>query len=216
MTTPRLTTRRITGLAGLGTVILFGVGNGMWAFEQPEAGTSAREVVSFYADNSGWIIAGASLSLLSIALFILFASGVRAILREHEGHDVFATTAFGGALLAMAVGIGAETVNMAGALRADEGSLTPALGRVLFEISYVLGYPAAGVGVGVLILATAAVALRARALMPRWLALFLIVVGLAFLTPLSRFLLAPSLFLLAATSVQLLRVSASHAARDRV
>jgi len=206
----KLTTRRITGLAGLGTVILFGVGNGLWAFEQPAPGASAREVVSFYADNSGWIVAGGSLSLLAVALFILFASGVRSILREQEDDDLLATTAFGGALLAMAAEIGAETVNMAGALRADDGSLTPALGRVLFEISYVFGYPAAGVGVGVLILATAAVALRARALMPRWLAFFLIVIGLAFLTPLSRVLLAPSLVLLAVASVQLLRVPTPH------
>jgi hypothetical protein len=207
-----LTTRRVTGLAGLGTVVLFGVGNGLWAFDQPEAGASAREVVSFYADSSGWIVAGASLSLLAVALFVLFASGVRAILREHEGDDLFATVAFGGALLAMAAGIGAETVNMAGALRADDGSLTPELGRVLFEVSYVLGYPAAGVGVGALLLATAAVALRARALMPRWFAFFLAVVGLAFITPLSRYLLAPSLLLLAGVSVQLLRVSARDAA----
>lgn len=34
----RLTARRVTGLAGLGAVALFAVGNGLWAFEQPEAG----------------------------------------------------------------------------------------------------------------------------------------------------------------------------------
>ncbi len=207
----RLTKRRVTGLAGLGAVILFGVGNGLWAFDQPEAGAPAREVVAFYADNSAWIVAGGSLSLLAVALFVLFASGVRGILREHEGDDVFATTAFGGALLLTAAGIGAETINMAGALRADDGQLTPGLARALFEISYALGYPGAGVGVGVLLLATAAVAFRAPALVPRWLALFLIVIGLAFVTPLSRFMLAPSLLLLAGVSVQLLRASASDA-----
>jgi len=212
MADQRLTTRRVTGLAGLGTVILFGVGNALWAFDQPDAGAPAREVVSFYADNSGWIVAGASLSLLAVALFVLFASGVRGILREHEGSDLFATAAFGGALLAIVTGIGAETINMAGALRADDGSLTPELGRVFFEISYVLGYPAAGVSIGILLLATAAVALRARALMPRWLAFFLVVLGLAFVTPLSRFLLAPSLLLLIGASVRLLRTSASDAA----
>ncbi len=214
MADQRRTTRRVTGLAGLGAVVLFAVGNGLWAFDQPEAGAPAREVVSFYAGNSGWIVAGASLSLLAVALFVLFASGVRSILREHEGDDLLATTAFGGALLAMAAGIGAETVNMAGALRADDGSLTPELGRALFEISYVLGYPAAGVGVGVLLLATAAVALRARALMPRWLALVLVAIGLAFITPLSRVLLAPSLLLLAAVSVRLLSAPPPNTARD--
>lgn len=211
MADQRLTTRQVTGFAGLGTVVLFGAGSGLWAFDQPEAGAPAREVVAFYTDSSAWIVAGASLSLLAVALFVLFASGVRAILREHEGDDVFATAAFGGALLLAAAGIGAETINMAGALRAEGGQLTPELGRALFEISYSLGYSGAGVGIGILLLATAAVAFRARALMPRWFAFFLAVVGLAFITPLSRFLLAPSLLLLAGVSVQLLRAPASDA-----
>jgi hypothetical protein len=200
-----LTTRRLTGLAGLGVAVLFGVGNALWAFEQPDAGAPASEVVAFYTDNSTGIVVGGSLSLLAIALFVLFASGVRAILREHEGDDLFATAAFGGALLLVAAGLGAETLNMVGAWRAADGQLTPELGRALFEISCVLGYNGAGVGIGILLLATAAVALRARALMPRWLALLLCVAGLAFITPLSRFLLAPSILLLVVASVQLLR-----------
>jgi hypothetical protein len=194
--------------------ILFGGGSSLWAFEQPDAGAPAQEIVAFYTDTSAWIITGASLSFLAIALFVLFASGVRAILREHEGDDLLATTAFGGALLAVAAGLGAETINMVGALRADDGSLTPELARSLFEISYVLGFNAAGVGLGILVLAIAAVALRARAVMPRWLAVFLLVVGLAFLTPLSRFLLTPAVLALAAVSIQLLRSSAPGAASN--
>lgn len=180
----------------------------MWAFDQPNANAPAGEIVAFYTDTSARIVAGGSLSLLSIALFVLFASGVRVILREHEGDDLLATAAFGGALLLVAAGLGAETLNMVGAWRAEDGQLTPELGRALFEISYVLGYNGAGVGLGILLLATAAVALRARALMPRWLAISLLVVGLAFITPLSRFLIGPSVLLLAAVSVQFLRGSA--------
>jgi hypothetical protein len=212
MVDQRLTTRRVTGLAGLGTAILFSLGNALWAFEQPNAGASTREILAFYTGTSTRIIAGASLSLLAVALFILFASGVRAILREHEGDDLFATAAFGGALLLAAAGLGAETINMVGALRADGGQLTPELGRALFEISYVLGYNGAGVGIGIFVLAIAIVALRARALLPRWLALFLLIIGLAFFTPLSRYLLAPSILVLAVVSVQLLRGSGTDAA----
>lgn len=200
--------RRTTGLAGLGVAVLFGVGSALWAFDQPPAGAPAAEIVDFYTDTSGWIIAGGSLSLLAIALFVFFASGVRAILREHENDDLFATAAFGGAILLLATGLGAETINMVGAWRADDGQLTPELAQALFEISYVLGYNAAGVGIGIFLLAVAAVALRAHALMPRWLALTVLVIGLAFLTPLSRFLLAPSLLLLAIASILLLRNSA--------
>jgi hypothetical protein len=200
--------RRVTGLAGLGVAVLFGVGNALWALDQPAAGAPARMVVAFYTHTSARIIVGASLSLLAAALFVLFASGLRAILREYEGDDVLATTAFGGAVLLVAAGLGAETINMVGALRAHDGQLTPGLARALFEISYVLGYNGAGVGIGILVLAIAVVALRARALLPRWLAFFLLAVGLAFMTPLSRFLVGPSILLLAAGSVQLLRTSA--------
>ncbi len=59
----------------------------------------------------------------------------------------------------MTAGLGAETLNMVGAWRADDGQLTPELGRALFEISYVFGYNGAGVGIGILLLAIAAVAL---------------------------------------------------------
>jgi hypothetical protein len=202
-----LLTRRITGLAGLGVAVLFGCGNALWAFDQPDGGAPARKIVAFYDDASTRILIGAGLSLLAIALFVLFASGVRAILREAEGDDLFATAAFGGALLLVAAGLGAETINMVGALRAEDGQLTPDLARALFEISYVLGYNGAGVGLGIVLLATAAVALRARALLPHWLALLFIVAGLAFMTPLARFLVAPAVLLLAVTSVQLLRGS---------
>jgi hypothetical protein len=200
-----LATRRATGIAGLTVAIVFGAGNALWALDQPQAGASARKVVAFYTDGSDRIVAGGSLSLISIAVFVFFASGLRAILREYEGDDVLATTAFGGALLAMVAGLGAETINMVGALRAGDGQLTPELGRALFEISYVLGYNGAGVGIGILVLAACAIALRSRALLPRWLALVLLVVGVAFLTPLSRYLLAPAVVALAVVSVVLIR-----------
>jgi hypothetical protein len=201
-------TRRMTGAAGLAVAVLFAAGNGLWATEQPQAGASGRQIVAFYTHTSGRVIAGASMSLIAGALFVLFAAGLRAILDDVADDGVPGMTAFGGALLAVAAGLGAETINMAGALRAEHGQLSAALGRSLFEISYVLGYNAAGVGVGILIFGVAFAALRAQALVPRWLALVLILVALAFLTPLSRFLLAPSLLLLLIASAQLLRGSA--------
>ena len=161
-----LATRRVTGLAGLTVALLFSVGNALWAFDQPQAGAPSREIVAFYTDASARIIVGASLSLLAAVLFVFFASGLRAILREHEGDDQFATAAFGGALLVVAAGLGAETITMVGALRADGGQLTPELGRALFEISYVLGYNGAGLGICVLVSAAAAVALRVPAFLP--------------------------------------------------
>ena len=205
MANRRIAGRQMTGVAGLAAVILFGTGNALWAFEQPGAGAPARVIVAFYTSTSGRIVAGASLSLIGAAMFVLFASGAHTILREHDDDDLLAGTAFGGALLVAATGLGAETINMAGAVRAGDGQLTRGLAQALFEISYALGYNAAGVGIGILIGATAAIALRARAILPRWLALLLLVVGVAFLTPLCRILLGPSVLLLAIASAMLLR-----------
>ena len=82
MTDQELSTRRATGLAGLGVAILFGVGNALWALEQPNAGAPTRAIIAFYTNTSARIIVGASLSLFAGALFVFFASGVRAILRS--------------------------------------------------------------------------------------------------------------------------------------
>jgi hypothetical protein len=168
-------------------VVLFVTGNVLWwPWTGPEAGASAAEIVDFYRDTSGRIVAGASLSLLAIAAFVPFAAAFRRVLTEADGDDLLATTAFGGALLGMAAGLGAETINMVGALRARDGELGDALAQSLFEISQILGSTAAGVGMGVLALATAAVALRTGLILPRWLAIVTGVVGISVLTPLSR------------------------------
>jgi hypothetical protein len=211
-TADMLATRRMTGMAGLAAAVLFGAGNALWAFDQPDVGASAREIIAFYSGASVRIVVGASVSVVAGALLVLFASGVRAILREHDSDDLLATTAFGGALLLAGAGLGAETINSVAAIRAGDAQLTRDLGEALFEMSYALGYNAAGVGVGVLMLAASAVALRARALLPRWLALLLLLLGVAFMTPLSRFVLGPSVLLLVAVSVQLLRTPTQDSA----
>jgi hypothetical protein len=200
-----MSAHRYTALSGILAAVLFGTGSALWAFEMPAPGASAAEVVDFYRNTSGRIVAGASLSLVAAAVFVLFAAGLRRVLAEAEGDDVLATTAFGGGLLGVAAGLGAETINMVGALRAQDGRLTDALGQAVFQISYVLGFNAAGVGLGVLGLATAAVALRTGTVLPRWLAVITVVLGLALLTPLSQVALGPAVLLLPVIAVLLLR-----------
>jgi hypothetical protein len=205
---------RWAGLSAVTTAVLFASANALWAFEMPDRGASAPRLLTFYDDLSGRIVAGALLSLISIATFVVFASAFRSVLIELEGDELLAGIAFGGSLLGMAAGVGAETINMAAALRAGDGELTGPLAQALFDISYVLGYNAAGAGIGLLALATGAAALRARALLPRWLALIALALGVALLTPLSQWTLGPSFVLLLALGVFLLRGSAvrsSHA-----
>lgn len=184
------------------------VANALWGFEQPDAGASGPELLDFYGDLSGRIVAGALLTLISIAIFVVFASAFRCVLIELEGDELLANIAFGGTLLGLAAGVGAETINMAAALRAGDGELTESLAQALFDTSYVLGYNAAGVGIGLLTLATGTAALRARALLPRWLAIASLALGVALLTPLSQYVLGLSFLLLLVLGVLLLRGSA--------
>jgi hypothetical protein len=212
--------RRQAGLSGIAAIALFGTGSALWGLDMPDAGAPVTEIVDFYRDTSGRIVTGATLSVLAIAAFLVFAAAVRQILIEAGGADFLATTAFGGALLGVAAGLGAETINMVGALRADDGELNNALAQSLFEISQILGSTAAGLGIGVFAIATAEVALRTRAVLPRPHAIVTLLVGIALLTPLSRINVVSGsalLLLTAIISVALLRrppeeLPASHPA----
>jgi hypothetical protein len=199
---------RWAGLSAVGTAVLFASANALWGFEQPGPEASGPELLSFYGDLSGRIVVGALLSLISIAMFVVFASALRGVLIELEGDELLANVAFGGAILGLATGLGAETINMAAALRAGDGRLTGSLAQALFDISYVLGYNAAGIGIGLLTLSIGAAALRAKAMLPRWLAVVSLALGAALLTPLSHYVLGPSFLLLLVLGVLLLRGSA--------
>jgi hypothetical protein len=196
---------RWAGAGAVATALLFGAANALWALQQPARGASGAELVRFYGDLSTQIVIGGLLSLVSIALFVIFASAFRSVLIGLEGDELLANVAYGGALLGGAAGIGAETINMAAALRAGDGELSMTVAQALFDTSYVLGYNAAGIGIGLVALATGAVALRARALLPRWLAVVAVILGIGLLTPLSRYLLGPAFLLLLVIGVLVLR-----------
>ena len=204
---------RWAALSGIAAAIVFAVANALWALDQPAWGASGPELVDFYTDASDRIVAGGFLSLIAIALFVVFASALRSVLVDLEGDELLANVAFGGAILAMAAGVGAETINAAAALRAGDGELSESLAQALFDSSFVLGYYAAGIGLGLVALATAGAALRAKALMQSWLAIVGLALGAALVTPLSQLLLGPSFLYLLALGVLLLRGSALKADR---
>jgi hypothetical protein len=179
--------RRQAGLSGLAVAVLFGGGSAVWGLEMPSGGTPVGDVVDFYRDTADRIVIGASASLLAIGAFVWFAAAVRQVLLDAGADEVLATTAFGGAVLGMAAGMGAETINMAGALRAQDGDLSGPLAQALFEISQILGSVASGVGGGVFAVAVGVAALRTPGALPRPIALVVLGVGIALLTPLSYY-----------------------------
>jgi hypothetical protein len=205
--------QRFAGWSALATTILFGAANALWVFDQPGFEASGGQLVRFYREGSGRIVTGGLLSLVSFALFLVFASALRAVLVELEADELHANMAFAGVLMVVAAGFGAEGINMAAALRAADGHLSATLAQALFETSYVFGYNAAGIGLGVLGIAVGAAALRARALLPRWLAAIAVVLGILLLTPLSQYLLAAGFVLVGVVGYRLLQGAARRDTR---
>ena len=204
-------------LSGLAFVILFAVGSALWAFGQPAVGANPNEIVDFYRTTSTRILIGGSLSLVSIALLAFFGSILRDALTEAEsGHPTgLPLTAFGGILLVCAVGLGAETINMVGAVRAEDGGgLSPGAAQIYLDVSSAFGYWAAGAALAVVAASTALVAIRTGRILPRSFAWAAIALAAALttpvlITPAGKFAFALPLLLLAATSASIFRERSS-------
>jgi hypothetical protein len=202
--------RRWAGWSAILAFGLFATANALWAFQQPAPDAGGAELLDFYGDLSGEIEVGGPLSLVSIALVGVFASALRPILTELEEGELFANMAFAGALLGLAAGVGAESINFAAATRAGDGTLTEESASSLFDVSYMFGSYAAAPGFGLLTFAIGAVALQARALLPRWLAIAAVIAGIALVTPfgpllLGEYTVAPTFVLLLILGLALLR-----------
>jgi len=205
------------GISALTAVAVFAAANAIWAFKQPAPGSPAPELIDFYTDLSTRIAIGGLASLSSIAIFVLFASALRAILADVEGDELLANAAFGGMILGLAAGLGAESVNVAAALRAADGELTEQLALALFDVSYVFGSYAAAIGFGVASIAIGMGALRSGLLLPRWLAWVALAIGVVMVTPLAGYVLGeyavvPSFALFAVFGLRVLRGSAQRVA----
>jgi hypothetical protein len=204
--------RRLIGAAGLTALLLFGVGNSLWAFDSPDSGAPAGELLRFYADKSSSIEVGVSLSFAALAAFLYFAVGLRELLARFDADGVLATTAFAGALVAALCGLGSQAINLAGGMLASNGNLGASTARTAFELARVFGFYAAPVGFGLLLIAIAAISLRARAIMPGWLARVTIAVGLALFTPVAPAALHPAVLLLIVVAVLVIRAPDPEAA----
>jgi hypothetical protein len=207
---PRDSFTRFAPLSGLAVFALFAVGNLLWSIDIPATDAGGAELASFYEDRSTQIIVGASLSILAVVLFVWFSALLRDRLEAELGDRgaSLPTAAFGGAILAFTVGLGAETINMAGALRAasDEG-ISPGAAQAYFDISQILGFNAAGVGLATLIAATSVATIRGSRILPPGLVVPALILAVTLLIPVVvRFTLLLAILLLPLYSIRLYRL----------
>jgi hypothetical protein len=207
---PRDSFMRYAPLSGLVVFALFAAGNLLWSIDIPATDATGAELAAFYEDRSARIIAGAGLSILAVVLFVWFSALLRDRLELELGARgaSLPTAAFGGAILAFTVGLGAETINMAAALRAaSDGGISPDAAQAYFDISQILGFNAAGVGLATLIAATAVACLRGSRVLPRQLAIPALVLAVSLLVPVVvRFTLLLAILLLPLYSIRLYRL----------
>ncbi len=157
-----LSVTRLAPLAGLAFIVLFTIGNGIWGLDQPTRDAGAAEILSFYEDTSTRIVIGGSLSAISVFFLVWFGAVLRDRLADAEGSERSGLPglAFAGTVVAAAIGLGAETINMAAAIRADDGELTADTALTYFDVSYALGAPAAAVAFAMIAIPVAIIALR--------------------------------------------------------
>lgn len=201
-------------------VVLFGAGSAIWTFEQPARDAETEELISFYEGTSIEILIGGTMSIIAVLFLVWFGAVLRERLAAAEGSQRtgLPLVAFAGTVVTAAVGLGAETINMAGALSAEDGQLTADTAQIYFDVSYALGAPSAGVGIAMVAVPTALIALRTGRPIRRWAAWTALLLGLAALTPA---MLTPAfalvtllaLLLLAGLSLQLYRERGGDAGR---
>ena len=171
-----MTTHRLARISGLAFLVLFAVGSVLWwPWGEVRAGDDPAVITKFFADNQALIAVGGTISVLGIAAFVVFASAIR----EQIEDPVVATTAMLGAGVMAVAGFGAETINMAGAIRATDD---PRLAQTLYEVPQVLGGYTSAIGAGIFALAVAAARLLSRAAAASTAA-----IGLVLLTPLAAY-----------------------------
>lgn len=157
---------------------LFGLGSLLWwPWGDVRPGAAPDDIASFYAGSEVRILIGGGISVIALALFVVFAAAVRNLVPESR--QLAGDVALAGAVVTTVAGLAAETINMGGAVHAADD---PSLAQSMYEIPQVLGGYASAVGVGVFALAVAA-----SSLLPRWCAVVLAIVGLVALSPASLF-----------------------------
>ncbi|MBA2630858.1 MAG: hypothetical protein H0U84_07540 [Thermoleophilaceae bacterium] len=142
--------------------------------------STARELVEFYGDNEGAVIASAAIATVGAAAFIFFFGYVRKVLRATEGEGgMLSMVAFAGAVV-FATGVAIDsTISFALADAADD--IDPAAVQALVALFQNDFVPLA-LGLQVLLLATGISVVRHGAL-PKWLGWIAILLAVIAVTP---------------------------------
>jgi hypothetical protein len=130
-------TIKMTSAAGLGVVLLFVVSSLILPLtDAPGSDASAQAVARYLGDNRGELLAVLYLSGLSFGLFLVFAGGLRYLLRRAAGGDATPVPGigFGGAIALVSILMAGFSLFVAAGYRVSETD--PALVRALSDAAW--------------------------------------------------------------------------------
>jgi hypothetical protein len=174
----------IAPLAGVIAVVLWVVSFFVLegATNPPDQGTP-EEVLAYYEEDSGAILAGNYLFALAVPFFLWFLGSLRSLLwRAESGVARLATVAFGSGVGTAIVLLGFTVPSIAGALAIDEDEPLSAEAAQTLWILQDGFFVAAWFTLAAFFAATAVVVLRTRAL-PQWLAWVSLLFAVGVLVP---------------------------------
>ncbi len=179
------TLRRLAPLSGVAFVALYVLSAVIGLSDSPDFAGPSEEIAQYYVDNNDEILMSTVLAAIATPFFIFFAGCLRtAIARVEGGTTRLATTAFGSAMAAVALGIGGVMVNAMAALRVDEqGEISSEVATAYFDIGQILSFAAVPAAIAAGLAATAVASLRYRAVLPAWLAYLTLVLALVDVIP---------------------------------
>jgi len=164
--------------------LLFAVGSGLWALDQPARGAGTREVWEFFERTSSEILVGGTMSLISFVFLVWFGAILKERLSEvRPDGSGLPSVAFAGTLLLAGVGLAAETINMAAALSSKDEQLTGTAAQIYFDLTYAFGAHAAGIGMAMVALPIAFTVVGTGRFLPLWAGWLAGVLGVVMLTP---------------------------------
>jgi hypothetical protein len=148
-------------------IVAFIVGTG------PEAETSDATIVDFFEDSSNQIkgIVSAMIALVAVCAFVVFATGLRLIMRDSGAPDPFPDLVLTGALLFAALALTGFAIGSAipaTFIFSDTFALDPDTARIVLTIGNIWLLSFAGASASVLVGAVSLASRRTR-LLPRWL-----------------------------------------------
>jgi hypothetical protein len=196
-------------LSGIAFVVLMLTG-AFFVLDVPKGDASAQEIASYLSDSGNHTrnITGAYLWVLGGLAFLVFAAGLRSVLRRAEGDPgTLSNVVFGAGVVFTAVwSVSAATVaSVAYAVEFSDAPVNnPDLVRVLPSLGALLLLLGGGFA-GILLLAATSILIFRTSVLPRWLAWFGILVAIALVFDVAYMNILPLVAWVGVASIVLLR-----------